>query len=106
MGKIIRSKPGTRRHLDDEEWVREIRVMVAYLRNNVQPESSTVVPLARALHEDLVRDNVGCLALSDFQTRMANSVWKLIRAICQGWNRKIADEEVVREAYRFLAPKI
>ncbi len=97
---------GTRRHLDDEEWVREIRVLVAYLRDHLQPETSTVVLTARALHADLIRNNEGCLALSDFQTRLANSVWKFVRAICRGWNRKIADEEVVHEAYRFLAPKI
>jgi len=97
---------GTRRRLDDEVWVRKIRVLVAYLRDNVQPESSNVSELAKTLHEDLIRDNAGCLALSDFQTRMANSVWKLVRAICRGWNRTVADEEVVREAYRFLASKI
>ena len=103
--KLGRSDGG-RNSLDDEEWARECRVLVAYLRDNVEPDTAPVVEEARRRHADLIGDNVGCLALADFQTRMANSVWKIIHAICRGWNRKTADEEVVREAYRLLAPKI
>ena len=97
---------GSRTDLDDEKWVRRIRVLIAYLRDNLRPDTSRVEAEVTSKHLELITANRGSLALSDFQTRLAISAWKLVRAICRSRDKEVADGAVVNEAFRLLAPKI
>ena len=99
----------------DAAWVREVQLLVAYLRDRVQPDLEHAYEDIVSTYLDLVCQNtlsesLVAYSLSDplaaFYPQLANSALKLTLAVCRAWNRPVADQEIVQEAFRFLAPKI
>jgi len=92
--------------------LRRLRVLIAYLRTEyaeveIPAESSAY---ARRKHEQLLEVNRDQLQklnlLSDFQTRMANSIDKLVYATARGNARSVACNDDVDRAFRFILTKM
>ena len=106
LDQLARGGVGVGDGLLEDPWVRELRLLVAYLRDRVEPDLS---PAAEDLVDrflDLALENESSPTLAAFYTRLSVSVIKFTNAICRARAKPVADEDVVAEVYRFLAPKI
>jgi hypothetical protein len=102
--------PGKWRHSSE---ARQLQVLVAYLRTAF---SVIVIPTElaenyiRIRQEELLRVNQGQLReytlLGDYQTRLSNSVDKLVFAITRANARNVATQADVDEAFRFVHTKM
>lgn len=93
--------------------IRAIKVLMAYLRDtyaDITIPEELAKNYVRPRAEELLsanRDKLGELnLLGDFQTRLANSVHKLVFAIARASLRNIAVEADVDEAFRFISCKM
>lgn len=92
---------------------RKLQVLVAYLRTThekIEIPSDVCENYIRPKHEELLEKNHDTLArlslLGDYQTRLSNSIHKLIFAIARGNARKVATEADVDEAFKYVATKL
>ena len=106
LDQLARGGAGVGERLWEEPWVRELRLLVAYLRDRIQPDLNQAAEGLVDRFRDLAAANESSAILAAFYTRLSVSAIKFTMAICRAWARPIADEEVVAETYRFLAPKI
>lgn len=91
---------------------RQLKVLVAYLRSKYAEVEipAEVVQYIREKQQALLDENRDrreqLKLLGDFQTRLSNSVDKLIFAIARGNARSVATREDVGKAFEFIAVKM
>ncbi|MBK8130668.1 MAG: hypothetical protein IPK53_17800 [bacterium] len=92
---------------------RQLQVLIAYLRtkhDEVTIPANLVEDYIRSKQEELLEVNRGHLShrnlLGDYQTRLANSIHKLIFAIARADARSVAVKEDVDEAFRYVKAKM
>jgi hypothetical protein len=102
--------PGKRELTPD---ARRLQVLVAYLRTayaEITIPSDLAEGYIRSKQEELLRLNAEHLAelelLGDYQTRLANSIHKLVFVIARAHARAVAIEADVDEAFRFVHAKM
>jgi len=106
LDRLARGGAGLGDGLAEDPWVRELRLLVAFLRDRMEPDCSQAAEGLVDRFLDLTLENESSKILAAFYTRLSVSAIKFTTAICRAWARPVADDEVVREAFRFLAPKI
>jgi len=88
---------------DDAPWVRELRLLVAFLRDRIDPDTTGIRDLLSQEIGDLLEPRDSLLL---GHARIAISALKFVQAICRGWNRPVADPEVVAEAMALLDKRV
>lgn len=92
---------------------RELQVLVAFLRSEhskIDIPDELMTSAVRDTHEALLktyRDASGNESLlSDYQTRLANSIHKLVAAVARGNARNVANESDVEVAHKYAETKM
>jgi len=92
---------------------RELQVLVAYLRSaysEIDIPDELMASVVRDTHKALLktyRDASGNESLlSDYQTRLANSIHKLIAAVARGNARNVANESDVEVVHKYVETKM
>jgi len=106
LDRLARGGVGVGEGFVEDSWVRELRLLVGYQRDRVEPDCSQAAEGLVDRFLDLAIENESSETLAAFFTRLSVSAIKFTKAICRAWARPVADEEVVAEAFRFLTPKI
>ena len=107
-----RSSSRFRKPDQQSDVMRQLKLLVAYLRSEFAEVviPSRVSKYAQEKHEQLIevnRDQLRKLdVLGDFQTRMVNSIDKLVFAIARGNARAVAEKADVDQAFRFVRTKM